>query len=301
MARDYRSLNSYQKTRIVEFYYKNKDIQVKDIGKELNISDRAVRRVLKEENINTRLKNRYVLDESYFDKIDTEEKAYILGFICADGHIDKDRLVITVSIKDKDILEKIKFALQSSHPINEVTRTNPYNRTDRKTLTLVELKIGSVNLVKPLFDMGLTSNKTYTLNGNILRYIPKYLIRDFLRGYFDGDGNVFFGRRYSSGYKYNINVCGNEDFLLKSFQTYFPSPNKLYKDLYSKQCYVWKISNRDKVRDFMYYLYYNSSIFLQRKYNEFRKIMWSYKTGLIAGNSHSVVHNRRTISSQSID
>ena len=47
MARDYRSLNSYQKTRIVEFYYKNKDIQVKDIGKELNISDRAVRRVLK--------------------------------------------------------------------------------------------------------------------------------------------------------------------------------------------------------------------------------------------------------------
>ena len=47
LARDYRSLNSYQKTRIVEFYYKNKDIQVKDIGKELNISDRAVRRVLK--------------------------------------------------------------------------------------------------------------------------------------------------------------------------------------------------------------------------------------------------------------
>ena len=59
LARDYRSLNSYQKTRIVEFYYKNKDIQVKDIGKELNISDRAVRRVLKEENINTRLKNKF--------------------------------------------------------------------------------------------------------------------------------------------------------------------------------------------------------------------------------------------------
>ena len=98
-------------------------------------------------------------------------------------------------------------------------------------------------------------------------------MRDFLRGYFDGDGNVFFGRRYDSGYKYNINICGNEDFLLKSFQVYFPSSNKLYKDLYSKQCYVWKISQRDKVKDFMYYLYYNSSISLQRKYNEFRKIM----------------------------
>ena len=149
--------------------------------------------------------------------------------------------------------------------------------------------------------MGLTTNKTYTLNGDILKYIPKYLIRDFLRGYFDGDGNVFFGRRYSSGYKYNVNICGNEDFLLKSFQVYFPSNNKLYKDLYSRQCYVWKISQKDKVRDFMYYLYYNSSIFLQRKYNEFRKIMWACKTGLIAGNSYSTMQGRRTISSQSID
>ena len=243
----------------------------------------------------------YGVNEDFFKCINTEEKAYILGFICADGHIERDRLNITVSIKDKDILEKIRKAMQSNHPIKEVKRTNLYNKTDRKTLTLVELMIGSVELVKPLFNMGLTTNKTYTLNGDIVKYIPKYLIRDFLRGYFDGDGNIFFGRRYSSGYKYNVNICGNEDFLLKSFQTYFPSNNKLYKDLYSRQCYVWKISQRDKVKDFMYYLYYNSSISLQRKYNEFRKIMWACKTGLIAGNSYSTMQGRRIISSQSID
>lgn len=243
----------------------------------------------------------YKVDENFFKCINTEEKAYILGFICADGHIEKDRLDITVSIKDIDILEKIRCAMHSNHPIKEISRINPYKKTNREVLTLVELMIGSVELVKSLFVMGLTTNKTYTLNGDILRYIPKYLMRDFLRGYFDGDGNVFFGRRYDSGYKYNINICGNEDFLLKSFQTYFPSSNKLYKDLYSKQCYVWKISQKDKVRDFMYYLYYNSSISLHRKYDEFRKIMWAYKTGLIAGNSHSTMQGRRTISSQSID
>lgn len=241
----------------------------------------------------------YKVNENFFKCINTEEKAYILGFICADGHIEKDRLDITVSIKDRDILEKIRCAMHSNHPIKEINRINPYKKTNRKVLTLVELMIGSVELVKPLFTMGLTTNKTYTLNGDILRYIPKYLMRDFLRGYFDGDGNVFFGRRYSSGYKYNINICGNEDFLLKSFQTYFPSNNKLYKDLYSKQCYVWKISSREKVIDFMYYLYDNSSIFLQRKYNEFRKIKWSCKTGLIAGNSYSTMQSRGTISSQS--
>jgi hypothetical protein len=241
------------------------------------------------ERIGRKGKRIYKVDENFFRCINTEEKAYILGFICADGHIGRDRLNITVSIKDKDILEKIKYAMHSNHPIKEVQRINPYKKTNKETLTLVELMIGSVELVKPLFEMGLTTNKTYTLSGDILKYVPKYLMRDFLRGYFDGDGNVFFGRRYNSGYKYNINICGNEDFLLKSFQTYFPSNNKLYKDLYSKQCYVWKISQKDKVKDFMYYLYYNSSIFLQRKYNEFRKIMWACKTGLIAGNSHSII------------
>lgn len=245
-------------------------------------------------------KRTYKVNKNFFKCINTEEKAYVLGFICADGHIEKDRLVITVSIKDKDILEKIKHALNSEHIIKEIKRKNPYQNTDRKELVLVELQINSVELVAPLFNMGLNTNKTYTLDGSILKFIPKYLMRDFLRGYFDGDGNVFFGTRYSSGYKYNINICGNEDFLLKSFQVYFPSNNKLYKDLYSKNCYVWKISQKDKVKDFMYYLYYNSSIFLQRKYNEYRKIMWSCKTGLIAGNSHSIMQNRRTISSQSI-
>lgn len=245
-------------------------------------------------------KRTYKVNKDFFKCINTEEKAYVLGFICADGHIEKDRLVITVSIKDKDILEKIKYALKSEHTIKEIKRKNPYQNTDRKELILVELQVNSVELVAPLFNMGLNTNKTYTLDGSILKFIPKHLMRDFLRGYFDGDGNVFFGTRYSSGYKYNINICGNEDFLLKSFQVYFPSNNKLYKDLYSKNCYVWKISQKDKVKDFMYYLYYNSSIFLQRKYNEYRKIMWSCKTGLIAGNSHSIVQNRRTISSQSI-
>jgi hypothetical protein len=243
-------------------------------------------------------KSVYKVNENFFKVINTEEKAYLLGFICADGHIETDRLIITVSIKDIDILEKIKKVLHSNHPIKEVIRENPYSKSEKKELKLVELMIGRRELVKPLFDMGLTTNKTYTLDGSILKYIPKYLIRDFLRGYFDGDGNVLFGRRYNSGYKYNINICGNENFLLKSFQTYFPSNNKLYKDLYSKQCYVWKISSREKVIDFMYYLYDNSSIFLQRKYNEFRKIKWSCKTGLIAGNSYSTMQSRGTISSQ---
>ena len=216
------------------------------------------------------INRKYAVFENYFETIDTEEKAYILGFICADGHIASDRLVIAVAEKDVDILHKIKTAMGSEHPITRVYRNNPYNKSVRKTLVLNSLMIGSKLLVKHLFDKGITHDKTYTLNRSIMDYVPTQLARHFLRGYFDGDGNMFLGVEYSSGTKYSINVMGNEDFLLGSFQVYFPTTNKLYKDLRSKQAYSWKISSKEKVIAFLNYLYLDSSIYLERKYMSYK-------------------------------
>ena len=230
-------------------------------------------------------KKKYHVDDSFFKVINTEEKAYILGFICADGYVSYNSIQFEVAERDTDILYKIRRALHSNHPITEVRKENPYEYSNRKEITMKKMRVNSIHLTKPLLDMGLGGKKTYSLNSSILKYVPKYLVRDFLRGYFDGDGNVFFGKKYSSGVKYNINICGNADFLLGTFQRYFPSTNKLYKDLYSKQCYVWKISSKEKVLKFLHYLYYNSSIFLSRKYLVYRKATCSCKTGLIAGNS----------------
>lgn len=223
-------------------------------------------------SVRTIYSRKYSLKNNFFNCIDTEEKAYILGFICADGHVENNRLKITLSYKDLDILLKIRRELKSNCIIKEVYRKNPYTKSVNTINKLYEISFNSVELVKPLIKMNIVGNKTYSLNGDITKFIPKNLIRHFLRGYFDGDGNVFYGKKYSSGYKYNINICGNLDFLLETFQKYFPVNNKIYKDLYSKQCYVWKISKKKTVEDFMHYLYDNSKIFLDRKYKEFRKI-----------------------------
>lgn len=243
---------------------------------------------------------KYSVDEDFFNVIDTEYKAYVLGFICADGHVDKSRISICVAIKDTDILYSIRRAMKSTHPIKEYKVKNPYSKSNRPILDMCVLVINSIKLCSKLHNMGIKSNKSSSLSSEVVKYIPKYLIRDFLRGYFDGDGNVMFGKRYSSGYKYNINICGTENFLLGSFQKFFPTTNKLYKDLYSKNCYVWKISNREKILEFLNFIYFNSNIHLKRKYLEYRKAMWSFKIGLIAGNSHSITTDGRTISSQSI-
>lgn len=79
MIKDYRNLSDYDKDKIEEFYYKNKEYKFSELAKALNVSKRSVSRVLTERNINTKRKNRYTLNENYFGNIDSEEKAYILG------------------------------------------------------------------------------------------------------------------------------------------------------------------------------------------------------------------------------
>lgn len=212
-------------------------------------------------------KRLYTLNEHYFDKIDTEAKAYILGFICADGHVAENRICIELAQQDLDILNKISNCLNSNSPIKEFLVENPYKFSSRKLLGKAKISFNSKYMVSVLRQYGLQSSKTYSLNSSVLKVVPKKLIRHFLRGYFDGNGNVMFGKRYASGKKYNVNVCGNQEFLLNTFQKYFPSNNKMYYDKKSVQCYVWKISSKDKVIEFLNYLYENATIYLNRKYN----------------------------------
>jgi hypothetical protein len=231
----------------------------------------------------------YEVDKSFFSNINTEEKAYILGFICADGHIDAISYRISIVLQDSDyqLLDRIKLAMHSTHPIKRgIIRENPYTRTSNSTLYQCSLHINGKGLVEPLVSMGIAGKKTYNLDSNVLRYIPEQLIRHFLRGYFDCDGSVTWGKHYSSGNKYLIQVAGNEEFLLNTFQKYFPSNCELYKYKTSRQCFTWKLADKKRVLEFLNFIYKDSKIYLDRKYKIYQYAMWSFKTELIAGNSY---------------
>lgn len=263
------------KEQILEMY--KRGVKPQDIAKNLGFSYwQPVYNLLKKEGVfipkTTEYKKKYTLDENFFQEINTEEKAYILGFVCADGHIGKDRLTISLSIKDINVLKKIKTCLNSNVPIKHTSRRNPYSK-GKPICEMVTVQFSSVKLVAPLFHAGLKSDKTYNLNSSILKIVPEKLISCFLRGYFDGDGNVMFGKRYTSGYKYNINICGNEEFLINTYQKYFPTTNKLYFEKKSKQMCVWKITSKQKVSDFLVYLYKDAKIYLERKYNVYKQNM----------------------------
>lgn len=259
------------KTQILELY--NQGIKPEEIAKILNFKyHQPVYNLLKKEGIfipkETLYARKYSIDETFFENINSEEKAYIFGFICADGHIDFKRKCITIDLAEKDIevLHKIKEVMKSSQPITTSYRENPYLLSERKILTMKRLQLNSVKLVEQLSKLGIENNKTYTLSSKVLNNIPDRFVRDFLRGYFDGDGNILFNKKYSSGTKYNINVCGNEEFLLNTYQKYFPSKNKMYFEKKSKQMFVWKISSKEEIIKFLEYLYKDSKIYLCRKF-----------------------------------
>src|SRR5690606_14362207 len=73
---------------------------------------------------------KYKINQNFFDNIDTEEKAYFLGLLCADGcnHINNTKVSLFLKESDKEILEKFKNMLQPEKPLNYAIRKRGSNQ-----------------------------------------------------------------------------------------------------------------------------------------------------------------------------
>lgn len=212
---------------------------------------------------NRRFNRRYQFDEDFLRSIDTQEKAYCLGFICADGYVSEseNRVVIALSSVDEDILVKIRDCFKSNSPIRKAPKKYGHEQS--------VLSLCSKILVGTLVSKGIRQGKSLTMGCDMVEGIPDPLMPHFLRGYFDGDGCMTLGARYSSGVKYLIQVIGTQEFLEGTFGKYFPSNNRMYRYLTCEMsCY--KISSKAEVLRFLGMLYDNSSIHLDRKFDKYR-------------------------------
>ena len=285
MGKSYRDLNSYDKYRIVDYYYKNKDISMDNIAINLNISDRAVRRVLKEEGINTRLKNRYILDENYFDCIDTESKAYILGFIYADGFVGEEKFNnIVIAVNDLEILEFIAKEFKFTGNIRKTKKGGFEN-----SKCGYSLNFSSKIMASRLREIGLYPNKSLTID--TLPQIDKKLVRHFIRGYFDGDGSIVLSHN-TSYYKaidgvikyiyptYCFMILGTKGFLEEIIKEAEFNYAKIHNTK-SEKIKCIKINAKKEFNNIFKYLYDNSTIKLQRKYNKWNEIKSAFAVGAV--------------------
>jgi len=115
--------------------------------------------------------------------------AYVLGFFAADGYITHNKRGADywcIEIKDRDLLEKMKSVIGSGHKIS-IRRTGLYR-----------LQVGSKEMCKDLERLGFGPDKTRSL---AVPHVPAYYLRDFVRGYFDGDGCVWTGAGHTDRLK----------------------------------------------------------------------------------------------------
>ncbi len=121
-----------------------------------------------------------------FFKIWTTDMAYVLGFFAADGYITVNKRggqFWAIDIIDKSIVEKIKRTIEAEHKIS--TRKT----ADGKSVSY-RLQIGSIEMCDDLRRLGYAERKTKNLS---IPHIPSVYFSHFVRGYFDGDGNVWVG------------------------------------------------------------------------------------------------------------
>jgi len=199
--------------------------------------------------------------KDFFADIDTEEKAYWLGFLYADGCVHSHNLGISLALHTKDIehLSKLKQALNLKNKIQNVKghNTKRLEFTDKQMHT-------------DLIKQGCIPKKSLILKPP--ENVPDHLIRHFIRGLFDGDGSIYIRKTVCRA---GFSIVGSKPIITWT-KDVLRLPNKISEIKYSKTldqitCFRISTSDNKKIKELYKYLYNDTSVCLERKKEMFKK------------------------------
>lgn len=265
---------------IIEKYQNG--ISSETIGKDLNLNGTTICRILKRNNIAMRpatenKRKLKLISENYFEIIDTEDKAYFLGFLYADGNTSKDYLdkrgivrkkkaiKICLQAEDRDILEKISMTINGEVRLRS-SFGELHDGTLREYLTWV---VYCKKMHQDLMRLGCPPAKTFNIRFPTSEIVPDHLLRHFVRGYFDGDGCISTTSPSHPVVDFSSN-CIFIDGLIKyltnnNIKCNRPGVND--KNPLSGNVQLTAIEN---IINFYHFIYDDATIFMQRKYNTFQ-------------------------------
>ncbi len=178
-------LSINQEKEIVKWYLED-GLSTWQIGRLVGLHPTSVLSILKAYGVTPRkageVYNGRILNENYFEEIDSPDKAYILGFIMADGSILKSKSALVIEQKNLEKTLLIEIAKRLGGGIKVRIQKG------RNTLCIW---IGSRKLIDDLRKWGVTERKSNVLSfKRIISDVPPELWPHFLRGYLDGDGHI---------------------------------------------------------------------------------------------------------------
>lgn len=209
------------------------------------------------------------INKTFFEQW-SSEMAYVLGFFTADGSMYETKRgtkYLDFTSTDREIIEQIKKALESEHKIVE-------RKMDGNKCDIYRLQVGSKKMFGDLLKLGFQPCKTKCLPS---LEVPDEHFGDFVRGYFDGDGNVYFKKHYVKARGKKKPVFKSR--FISSDLVFLKSLHKQLKDFGIGKGFIQSkergnalvLSHRDSVA--LFALMYNNSscsLRMKRKYHVFK-------------------------------
>lgn len=253
-------------------YYLSQPMTMKQVEDKYELSHPTITKILKDVPKYTKAKlNNPNMKEHFFQEINEEAKAYFLGLLISDGNVFKDNtgrqasISITLDLKDEYMLEKFKEVLQANTSVGHDGRG------------CGQIAVRSNIMAEDLAKYGVVPRKSYN---TYLPLISKEMMPHLIRGIFDGDGSIMAKPNLSNDghnrFLHSISFCGTHQ-LMEDISNYILENLGIKTTVYDykdRNLSELKIQNIDNIAKFGYWIYRNSTIFLNRKkdiFNDFLK------------------------------
>lgn len=257
-------------------------LTVKMISSIVGIPGRRLGEMVKYFNLSvTNKATTHIINHNYFDEINTEERAYFLGFLVADGCVTKDvrksgflskRITFCNSIQDKEIIEKFRDIVCPTIEIKWKNRSSDtIIRKDQSSF-----KFTSEHMFDTLVEKyNINERKTHDINF-ILPDLDKYM-RHFIRGFMDGDGHFRKNR---------LEFIFTSTCFMNQINTFFKAKGFITREtkVEGKTLNYYRLHinvNKINIEKLYKILYENATVFLERKRVKFQyEILDRYKLEL---------------------
>lgn len=262
-----------QKKEIIDLY--NNGVSSVKIGKIYGVSHKPILKVLHANGVEVDQKKfvrKYQVDESFFDYIDTPEKAYVLGVLYSDGSNNPNKSTVSLSLQEEDyaLLEQINVLLKSDKPLEYLDYSNKHD-FGYHYKNQYRLLVFSHHMCTRLVELGVVPNKSLKLS--FPTFLNDNLIRHFIRGVYDGDGSIYQFYRNPNNIPITVTITCTKDFCIGLNETVMRHIG-VKGGIYESSCKngitkVYSLCGRNVTKKFLDWIYEGSTICLERKYNRY--------------------------------
>lgn len=254
-------------------YMQETQLGVSAVARYFNVDRGTLAKRLKEhyDNVISRPDGKLPVNSNYFETIDTEHKAYWLGFLTADGYVSESKIELCLAEIDRNHVEQFKSDIESQHKVGlKQTKLNG------KTFKSYRIHIKDKKLGDDLNKLGLTSNKSYDAHIPF-SMIPNNLLKHYVRGLMDGDGCVY--HRNDNGLLGVIICTTASESMVNDITTLIKQELNIDVKYVNDSHNIVDVClyKQEDIKTFYNWIYDNSSIYLQRKYDKFAVLRTSHK------------------------